>query len=275
MEKGFDGGCLIRHLAHMHDRVFDLQRVVNFRDFGGYETAEGGCVKRGVLFRSAHFAEASDTDVSRLNGLGVGVVVDLRRPEERAREPNRWPGESGRTVSNDEGSAEGLPPHLMALMQADITAESVAGYMFNTYRDFPFDPRHVDLYRRWFSELSTIDGAVVIHCAAGKDRTGLGCALTLHVLGVGEEAIFADYEFTNAVLDLDSRMPRIIERMEERLGRTFDPEAVRPMLGVNPDYLRAALDVIETRSGSIDSYLENVLGVGPAERSALREKLTD
>ncbi len=256
----------------MHDRLHDFERVLNFRDFGGYETSDGARVARGRLFRSAHFAEASDADVARLDAMGV-VVVDLRRPEERAREPNRWPGESVRVVSNDEGSAEGLPPHLLALLQDNLTAASVAGYMREIYRGFAFEPRHIELYRAWFSAPANAVGPAIIHCAAGKDRTGLGCALTLHALGVNEEAIFADYEFTNAALDLDARLPRIQARMEDRLGRKFDPEALMPMLGVNLDYLREALDAIEARYGSIDAYMTQVLGVGERERVALRGRL--
>lgn len=259
----------------MRDRLIEFDRVLNFRDFGGYETVDGARVRRGRLWRSAHFAEATDEDVANLDALGVSFIVDLRRPEERAREPNRWPGETARTISNDEGSAEGLPPHVMALLQADLTAESVTTYMLNTYREFAFDQRHIELYRAWFTELASADGPAVIHCAAGKDRTGLGCALTLHALGVGEEAIFADYEFTNAVLDLDARLPRIQARMEERLERKLNAEALRPMLGVNVDYLRTALHSIEAREGSIDNYLETVLGVGATQRAALREALAE
>ena len=259
----------------MRDRVIDFERVLNFRDFGGYEAVGGGHVARKRLWRSAHFAEASDQDVAGLDALGVRFIVDLRRPEERAREPNRWPGEGTRTISNDEGRADGLPPHLMALLQDNLSARVVADYMLSIYREFAFEPRHIELYRAWFAELARAEGAGVIHCAAGKDRTGVGCALTLHVLGVGEEAIFADYELTNAVLDLDARLPRIKERMEERLGRVLDADALRPMLGVNPDYLRAALASIVEQAGSIDKYLETTLGVGPRERAALREKLVE
>ncbi|MEQ1618221.1 MAG: tyrosine-protein phosphatase [Terricaulis sp.] len=257
----------------MQDRVLPLDRVLNFRDFGGYETSDGARIVRGRLFRSAHFSEASDADMAKLDALGVSFIVDLRRPEERAHEPNRWPGEGVRTFRNEEGHAGALPPHLMALLQGDLTAVSVANYMRDLYRDFAFEQRHIELYRAWFAELALADGPAIIHCAAGKDRTGLGCALTLHALGVDEETIFADYELTNAVLDLDRRLPRIQERMEARLNRKLDPEALKPMLGVAPDYLRTALDAIEARHGAIDNYLEEVLGVGAGERAGLRKRL--
>lgn len=252
----------------MHDRLIKFDRVLNFRDFGGYDTIDGGRVSRGKLYRSAAFSDATEADIERLHAMGIRFMVDLRRPEERNREPNRWPGERARVIINNEGPQDGLPPHLQALMQDDITPESVTAYMHMLYREFASIPRHIDLYRNWFAELVE-GGPGLIHCAAGKDRTGLGCALTLRVLGVPEEAIVADYEFTNAAIDLDARLPNIKQRMEVRLGRTLDPEALKPMLGVQVDYLRTAFDAIDAEYGSADAYLTDVLGVGAREREAL------
>lgn len=258
----------------MHDRLVDFERVLNFRDFGGWETADGAKIARGKLFRSAAFNDASDADIARLDAMDIKFLVDLRRPEERSYEPNRWPGERCRTIFNDEGAAGvSLPPHLVALLQSDLTPKATRDYMTGLYREIPFDPRLIRLYRDWFAELGQ-GGAGVIHCAAGKDRTGIGCALTLLALGVDQETVFADYEFTNAAVDLEKRMPRIQERMEERLARKLDPEALKPMLGVEIDYLHAAINAIEAGRGSVLNYLEQDLGVGARERAALRDKLS-
>lgn len=262
----------IRHQALMTpDRLVALDRVLNFRDFGGYDTPHGRVV-RGKLYRSAHFHEASDADMARLDGLGVRFLVDLRRSDERKGEPNRWPGEAVRSIASDEGVTSAFPPHLQALLQSDLSAASVADYMRTLYREFAAQPRHIQLYTDWFRELAQGEGAGVIHCAAGKDRTGLGCALTLHALGVDEDAIFADYEYTNAAMNIDARLPRIQARMEERLSRKLDAAALRPMLSVDPDYLRTAFASIDEQYGSRDGYLE-VLGVDAPAREALREKL--
>ena len=260
--------------TRMHDRLIDFERVLNFRDFGGWETVDGAKVTRGKLWRSAAFSDASDADIARLNDMNLRFLVDLRRPEERRHEPNKWPGEATRVFVNDEG-AEGvaLPPHLVALLQSDLTPQSTRSYMMSLYQEIPFDPRLIRLYRDWFAELAE-GGSGVIHCAAGKDRTGVGCALTLLALGVDEETAFADYEFTNAAVDLEKRMPKIQARMEERLGRKLDSAALRPMLGVEVDYLRNALDAINAQHGSALGYLETELGVGERERAALRGRLT-
>jgi protein-tyrosine phosphatase len=253
------------------DRLIDFERVLNFRDFGGYDTPDGP-IARGRLFRSASFHDATDADMVKLDGLGVRFLVDLRRPEERSFEANKWPGEAVQTIFHDEGVAVGLPPHLIALIQSDLSPESVRAYMIDLYREFPFDNRLVTLYRRWFEELGQ-GGSGIIHCAAGKDRTGFGCALTQLAVGVSEDAVFADYDFTNQAVDIEARLPRIQARFEERLGRKLNPDALRPMLGVATDYLRASLDALNERHGSVGGYLEDILGVGARERETLRANL--
>lgn len=258
----------------MHDRLVPFDRVLNFRDFGGWETQDGAKLARGKLYRSASFHDASDADLDKLDAMRLRFLVDLRRPEERAHEPSKWSNEACRVIFNDEGAGSGptLPPHLLALLQSDLSPKATRDYMISLYREIPFDARLISLYRRWFAELSE-GGAGVVHCAAGKDRTGIICALTLLALGVDEDAVFADYEFTNQAVDLEARMPRIQQRMEERLGRKLDAAALRPMLGVELDYLRAALDEIHARSGSVETYLSDVLGVGAKERVQLLGRL--
>lgn len=259
----------------MHDRLVPFDKVLNFRDFGGWEAADGVKVARGRLFRSASFHDATDADIEKLDAMGLSFLVDLRRPEERAHEPSRWSNEQCRVIFNDEGAqGPALPPHLIALLESDLTPVSTRNYMISLYREIPFDPRLIRLYRDWFAELLA-GGSGVIHCAAGKDRTGVGCALTLLALGVDEEAVYADYEFTNEAVDLASRMPRIQQRMEERLGRTLNAEALRPMLGVHVDYLRTALGEIDDKYGSALAYMEQAIGVGASERETLRKRLAE
>jgi protein-tyrosine phosphatase len=259
----------------MHDRLIPFDRILNFRDFGGWETADGARIARGKLYRSASFHDATDSDVEKLNAMDLRFLVDLRRPEERAHEPSKWESESCRVIFNDEGAGAGpaLPPHLVALLQSDLSPAATRNYMLSLYRQIPYDPRLIRLYRDWFAEVGE-GGAGIVHCAAGKDRTGIACALTLMALGVDEEAVFADYEFTNQAVDLERRMPRIQARMEERLARKLDPQALRPMLGVEIDYLRATFEEIEARSGSVENYLRDVLGVSETERTQLRAKLS-
>jgi protein-tyrosine phosphatase len=112
----------------------------------------------------------------------------------------------------------------------------------------------------------------VVHCAAGKDRTGVICALTLTALGVPHDTIVADYELTNTAVDYLARLPAIKERMEARIGKPIDSEALRPMLGVHRDYLAAAFAVIGEKYPDVPTYMREVLGVDDAMVRELRAR---
>lgn len=253
----------------MQDRIKPLDGVVNFRDFGGYATQGGGEVVRGKLFRTASFAEASEKDMAWLSTLDAKFIVDLRRPEERAEQPNLWPGDHVRVVTNDEGYRE-LAPHIGVMTQTDLTAASARAYMITAYTHYPYEPRYVALFRAWLHGLADEGGPAIVHCAAGKDRTGVACMLVLTALGVDRETIIADYELTNTAVDYATRMPLIRQRISERAGHEVSEEAVRPMLGVHRDYLEAAYAVIAERYPDVPSYMDDVLGVDAAMVEKLR-----
>lgn len=259
----------------MNDRVLALEGVENFRDYGDYATAAGQRLRKGRLFRSAHHGRATDADLERMRALNHAVVVDLRRPAERLREPSRRPaGWAGRVIENDIGDEEGEPPHIAALREDGLKADSVERYMLQWYTDAPFEPRHLDLFSRYFEAVAAGDGPVVIHCAAGKDRTGLLAAYTHHVLGVSDDDVMEDYLLTNQAARIEERAAEVAVRLAEAFGGTPPPEsAVRVFLGVREHWLARAFEEIAARYGSLDAYLEQALGVDAARRDAVAERL--
>lgn len=270
----------------MHDRVKPLEGIVNFRDFGGYPTQCGARVQRNRLFRSANFAEAKPSDFAFLDSLNVNLVVDLRRPDERANQPSLWPlslhpdkppaspidKASTVKVIQDSGTHHQIAPWLQFAREGDLSPDGVHAHMMETYALLPYEDRHIDLFRSWFSGLQRIDGAAIVHCAAGKDRTGLVCALTLHVLGCDYKTIMDDYLLTNAAVDSQKRLTHFQGFMRKKFGREIGPESVALFAGVHDNYLTQSWRVIENRSGSISNYLHNELGVTDAEVSALQTK---
>jgi protein-tyrosine phosphatase len=256
----------------MRDRIVELDGVRNFRDFGGYATASGGRVARGRLFRSAHFAEVSAKDLQVLEKLGVSLLVDLRRPEEREMEPNRWPTPPVTALTNDQGVLT-KPAHIAAAEESDWSVEGVRAYMRSAYAAYPYEERYVALFGAFLRELSVHDGAAVVHCAAGKDRTGCLCALTLTLLGVSEEEVIADYEFTNVAVDIEKRLPESRARIAERYGTTPQDAALRAMMGVETDYLAGYFAAVHARYPRVTDYVEEVLGFDQAAQARLRQRL--
>ena len=147
--------------------------------------------------------------------------------------------------------------------------------MLGQYRRFAFEPPHVAVFRRYFATLAEHDGAVLIHCAAGKDRTGLLAALTLHLLDVEPDDIVTDYLATNIGADVEARLPPLAAHFEKLLGRTVPAESLRTMLTADPTWLAAAFAAITDRCGSVDAYLVDTLGVDAARRKAIRDRLID
>jgi protein tyrosine/serine phosphatase len=247
--------------------------IENFRDFGGYATVTGRGLKRGVLYRSGHHGAASDADLVRLAGLGVTVVVDLRRPNERERFPHRdWPQRHPKVITSDAGQ-ERTPEWLDFLKDSDLSEGSFRDYMLTYYRNAPFDPRYLELYGRYFAELAQTEGAVLVHCAAGKDRTGVICALTHHLAGVHEDDIVADYLATNDPERMAARADSIKGYIHEVTGRMPDEAIIRYVVGVEAEFLDASFDAMRESHGSVDGYLDQALGLTPALRAQLHARL--
>jgi protein-tyrosine phosphatase len=116
-------------------------------------------------------------------------------------------------------------------------------------------------FRALFAHLLDDHAPLVIHCTAGKDRTGFACALVLHALGVPDEFIADDYLLTNRFYRRDPS------------ASTDLPENVRQAIGsVEASFLAAGFDAIRTDYGDLDSYLRDGLALGVGERTSLRER---
>jgi len=254
-------------------RLLPFDAVDNFRDFGDYATAAGRRVRPGRLYRSAHHARATDADLDRIAALGLATVVDLRRPGERRHQPSRRPAGSVCAVIESDHDDGGEAPHITFLKTADLTEDSGRAFMHDAYRRLPFEPPHLDLFARFFRTLGETDGPVLIHCAAGKDRTGLLAALTHHLVGVSRDDMIEDYLLTNRAVDLEARAPDIARQLHAMTGRTASHGAVVAFLGVEPDFLDVAFRTIEAEHGTLDAYLERALGVDAALRDRITERL--
>lgn len=257
----------------MTGRIHRFDALDNFRDYGDYATAAGRHIAPGRLFRSGHQARASEADLERFGALGIGTVVDLRRPSERRAQPSKRPAGFSATVIESAHDDGGEAPHLTFLRTADLTPDSGRRFMTDTYRRLAFEPSHLDLFTRYFRALGEADGPILIHCAAGKDRTGLLAALTHHLLGVHHDDMVADYLLTNTAVDLQGRASGIARQLEAMTGRPASHDAVVAFLGVEAVYLDTALAEIATLHGSTDGYLEQALGVDTALRDRIGARL--
>lgn len=246
------------------DRLLPLKGAFNLRDFGGYATARGGHVRRGMLYRSGTMHHLSEEDERQLASLGIATVFDLRRRGEREAEPTRWCEAAGLDLlSRDHDQSTGVLQEM--LDDSALTPSRLRETMLGLYRVLAGE--HGPSYKIIFDRL--LDGKVplLLNCAAGKDRTGVGVALILSALDVPRDAILADYVMTAEVADF-SRIVR---------GRyaLFPPETLAPLFAADPDYLLTFFAQMEEEHGGVEDFLANQLGIGAPEKKRLRELLVD
>ncbi len=257
-----------------HQRLHPFETIRNFRDFGGYVSRHGGRVKMGRLFRSGHYGEASAGDIAALARFNIQLQADLRRPDEREKQAGWW---SAPVMLMYDGGREHEAPHTRFLKEVAVDAEAADQWMVEYYEAAPFKAHHMALFREWMAGLAGLpgDAAGLVNCAAGKDRTGILCALTHHVLGVSEADIRADYDLTNVAVEVDKRLPEAAAYFNAMLGKSHGPEVFRPFMGVRLHYLEAAFAAIEARAGSVEGYVTETLGIDAATQDALRARLIE
>ena len=255
----FTAGCA--SVPEDNVRFYELQGARNFRDFGGYVTEDGERVAWGKLFRSNQPAGMTSADYGEVALLQLATVVDFRTAEEREAAQTEWQGNPApQFVLLPMGSTEAFV-ELDAQVEAAIEAEDIAALRraaVEVYRRMPIEYA-AELGVLMQSLASDRSLPIMIHCHAGKDRTGLSAALILSLLGVSRETIMADYLYSNDRLLSDGVERTAIEKI---------------YWGVEEDWLRASFEGIEAHYGSLDRYFEVALGIDAATRARIRKNLT-
>jgi len=252
------------------DRALPFEGAFNLRDMGGYATADGGRVKRGMLYRSGTMAMLTEEAERQLGMLGIATVCDLRRANERAAAPTRWCEPAGvHYWSRDYQESSGVLADV--IRSTEPTRDAMHAAMVNLYRDIPTD--HAPSYRVMFERLLGGHVPLLFNCAAGKDRTGFGAVLILHTLGVPHDTIIEDYLLTNTYADFS----RFTAKRESSLTRLAEqtPEIVAPLFAADADYLSALFETLDRDFDGIDGYLANSLSVDAEARSRLRALLVE
>ena len=237
-------------------RHLDLQGASNFRDLGGYPSRDGRALRWRQIFRSNHLGHLTDADVDIVRGLGVRSAFDFRGIEERA----------GAACGLAEIVVHSLPiePTVVAALRSSLAAGKlsapVAGdIMRESYRNYVRHNTHS--FRALFGHLVQDRAPLVIHCTAGKDRTGFACALLLYALDVPDDVIAEDYLLTNRFYRRDPS------------SATDLPDDVREAIGtVDGSFLAAGFDAVRADYGDLETYFRDGLNVGERERAELKTR---
>jgi protein-tyrosine phosphatase len=243
-------------------REVKLQGAINFRDIGGYPTKDGGHVKWGRIYRSAALSNLTPGDLQKLQGLSLAFVVDFRGPYEVKAAPDRLPANVTRLSLPAGSETIGDTSYMRNMIQRMRMSDSV---MYEFYSDVrPFQAR----YEPVFQELLTLnkDSALLFHCTAGKDRTGIATALILYALGVDEQTILDDYVATDYYRNIENK--RAIAGMMKFYG--LSEATAMNMMAAREDYLKATFAAINAKYGTMDNYLEKEMGLDKEKLKKLR-----
>ncbi|MDF2714336.1 MAG: protein tyrosine/serine phosphatase [Paenibacillus sp.] len=238
-------------------KAIALKGASNCRDLGGIRTVSGKAIRSGVLFRSGELANLTTTDAELLRTLGIRRVVDLRGEQEAMRRPDRV--------------LEGVETIRCPIVPGSEDIAEMTRLLVN----------ETEAYRRMLMAFMQGTGVpTLIHCAAGKDRTGFAIALILLTLGVPKESVIADYMRTNLYLNEVSPANGSIEgghpgELGEGDGAGMQTVGLLSALEVRAEYLEAALREIDAKFGSLDGYLIQGLSLPEDSRKQLEAVLLE
>lgn len=242
--------------AIVADKHLPMKGGYNFRDMGGYKTTDNRFVKWGKVFRADDLQNLTDADLKYLASIPLTSIVDFRSEEEIKA------GEDKNPSSVKTNYALSINPgNLMQKVKGEVgkvTPEEADRLMEDLNELLVSNSKCVEQYKEFFALLQNDNETpLLFHCSAGKDRTGMGAALFLAALGVGEETIMKDYMLSN--MYLANKYAKL---------KAENPN-MKSFFEVKPQFLEAGFKRIKTDHGSIENFLTNVLGV---DINKMREK---
>lgn len=248
-----------------------LEGSSTFRDLGGVRMRDGTRLRTGRLYRAGIIDVPSSRDQQILNGLGIRSVIDLRSTYERDRHANGWglSGQANVIAANVESDIR-VEARTKAFLGRGGTGANARMLMLDLYADFPrsFSEALPKICRSLATES---DLPLLIHCTAGKDRTGFACALVLYALGCDEETIIDDFVRTADFIEYAAFEAKVAELLEGMLGYRPEPEVIRILCEVRGEYLETAFNAVRREYHSIERYLERVGGLSRATIEKMRE----
>ena len=250
-------------------RLLPMDGAHNTRELGGYKTTDGKSVKWGMLYRSDKLSDISDTDQAYLQDLGIKKIIDFRSKEEKEEDPDIIP--KGIDYIEMPISVDGAMRSKIEAVLKGETNKDVKSFLIDANKEFVSN--YNDVYEDFLRNLIDDDGPTLFHCTAGKDRAGFAAAITLIALGVSKEDVINDYMKTNQFTK--ERIEEIIGQIELMTLYQTDAEILRPLLGVEREYIETAFQTAEEKYGSLENFIRDGLNISDEDIQKLRNKFIE
>jgi protein-tyrosine phosphatase len=257
-----------------HGNKLRLRSAPAFRDLGGIVTTDGRRVRCGLLFRSEALVNLSEDEEAAVVALGIRVICDLRSRAERDAQPCLNCLEPAARRMSFDLAAELSAGTARALerMRTSPCPDAALQMMLSTYEWLP--QAAAAPLRQIFAGLASGEAPLIIHCSAGKDRTGFVSAMVLAALGVPIERVYEDYLRVERD-GVSAHAVRTARIMSLFLQKPLDPESLAVVSTTRRDYLKAAFDAVAYKWGDIDRYLSEAAGLDASRREALQTFLLE
>lgn len=263
------GGSLVTADHSLH-----LASAPNLRDIGGYRTRDGEWVKVGLLYRSDGLDALTDADLATVQALGIKLVCDLRTDGERSSKPDKEiPGSTNEQI-NILGEDELTAKITSAITSGDKAAQQellgdgkAERLLVDGGRSIVSGANPLAQYAVFFERIEDpANLPTVMHCSAGKDRTGWASAAILTALGVPKATVMQDYLASNEYLKAKN------DKTLTQTGALIDSALLEPVLTVKQEYLDASFREVKAKYTTFDKYLAAV-GVDKADHQELEDEL--
>ena len=267
-----DARSLIVELeSDLSQRVLEVEGVANFRDIGGYVTLDNKRVKRGLIYRSGKLDQLTDAGWQKLTEtFNVQLICDLRSTDETAQAPDALRDESVRYEALPLNTLEDRLAQIRLLI---FNRRALRDAVPVGYKNIIVDgnPRVFGRIIQWAANAENLP--MLIHCTAGKDRTGVASALILSLLGVQDEIIVADYTLSNLYYenfyDVGARLAKRVAWLGVRMDHLW------PLLVAEANTMEQTLNHIREKYGSIEAYVRTAAGVSDEDIANLRKNLLE
>ncbi|WEK71663.1 MAG: tyrosine-protein phosphatase [Candidatus Chryseobacterium colombiense] len=255
------------------EKDIQIKKVHNFRAVGNIKNVDGRTLKEGKFYRSGHLHKLKKKSFKELEELGIKEIIDLRNSKEIAQKPDHLPNNivyKNYSAFEDEGDQ--LDQAKRLVLKGKVDGSDADKRMLEFYRDYVKE--NPEIIKKIITEILDSDQPVLYHCTAGKDRTGITTALILTILKFDKETIYNDYLLSN-----NYRKKLVDKRLNLATHLHFlypkmDVKVLEKLSWVETDYLDAAFNEINKEYGSIDNYIQKVLGISENKRQEYIQKFT-
>lgn len=251
----------------------DIKKVHNFRTLEDMKNSDGKTLRKDFFYRSGHLNKLKKKSFDSLQKLGIKEVIDLRNEKEITSKPDQLPASLVyKKYSAFEDKGDQLSQARKLVLKGKVNATDADKRMIDFYREYVTE--NPETIKRIITEVLNSDQPILYHCTAGKDRTGIVTALILTILKFDKTTIYNDYLLSN-----NFRKDMIMKRLKLANNLHFvypkmDIKVLEKLSWVERNYLDAAFNEIDNKYGSIDVYIQKVLGISDDKREFYVRKFT-